>query len=62
MSRFLAHLIAALGATFGTASLAHADILIGVPAPITGPLAWGGEELERGAKIAVTQLNAAGGG
>jgi branched-chain amino acid transport system substrate-binding protein len=60
MKRFLAQLIAALGVAFG-APLAHADILIGVPAPITGPLAWGGEELERGAKMAVTQLNAAGG-
>ena len=40
MKRFLAHLIASLGAIFGTASLAHADILVGLPAPYTGPQAW----------------------
>jgi hypothetical protein len=46
MSRFLAHLIAVFGVTFGTASLAHADILVGLPAPYTGPQAWMGEGIE----------------
>jgi hypothetical protein len=35
MRRLRAHLIAALGATF-------ADILVGLPAPYTGPQAWMG--------------------
>lgn len=54
----VAGLIAAL---FGTASLARAEILIGVPAPYTGPNGWFGEETERGAQLAVAELNAAGG-
>ena len=42
-------------------STADAEILIGVPAPYTGPNAWWGEETERGAELAVAHLNAAGG-
>ena len=48
-------LAAALGAP------ARADILIGLGAPMTGKDAWFGEQLERGATLAVTDLNAAGG-
>jgi branched-chain amino acid transport system substrate-binding protein len=40
---------------------AAAEILIGVAGPITGPLAWFGEQMERGAAQAVADLNAAGG-
>src|SRR5262245_6221108 len=40
---------------------ARADILIGLGAPMTGKDAWFGEQLERGATLAVTDLNAAGG-
>jgi hypothetical protein len=36
MKRFFAHLIAAIVVTFGTASLAPAEILIGMPGPLTG--------------------------
>jgi hypothetical protein len=39
MRRLRAHLIAALGAMF-------ADILVGLPAPYTGPQAWMGEGIE----------------
>ena len=61
MKRFLAHVIVALGAALGTASLAHAEILIGMAGPLTGPNAWLGEQTERGVALAVADLNAAGG-
>ena len=60
MKQFVARLIA-LAAAFGTASLAHGEILIGLPAPYTGPNAWLGEGIERGAEMAIADLNAAGG-
>jgi len=40
---------------------AGAEILIGVAGPMTGKLAWFGEQMERGAGLAVADLNAAGG-
>ena len=40
---------------------AEAEILIGVAGPMTGPMAWGGEQFERGAGMAVADLNARGG-
>ncbi|MCE3247805.1 MAG: putative amino acid transporter, substrate-binding protein [Geminicoccaceae bacterium] len=49
-------LIAALSPT-----TAAAEILIGVAGPKTGALAWYGEQVERGAELAVADLNAAGG-
>jgi branched-chain amino acid transport system substrate-binding protein len=61
MKHFLVPLLAALGAGLGTASLVHAEILIGLPAPYTGPNAWMGEGIERGAEMAIADLNAAGG-
>jgi branched-chain amino acid transport system substrate-binding protein len=61
MRRFLARYIVALPATIGTAALEHAEILIGLPAPYTGPNAWMGEGIERGAEMAIADLNAAGG-
>jgi branched-chain amino acid transport system substrate-binding protein len=50
-----------LAATFGLASLVHAEILIGLAAPFTGPNAWLAEQTERGVALAVADLNAAGG-
>jgi branched-chain amino acid transport system substrate-binding protein len=61
MKQFLARLFVALGVASGAASLAHAEILIGAPLPLTGPLAWGGEEAHRGVNMAVADMNAAGG-
>ena len=61
MKRFLASVIVALGAALGTASVVHAEILIGMAGPITGPNAWLGEQTERGVALAVADLNAAGG-
>jgi branched-chain amino acid transport system substrate-binding protein len=40
---------------------ARADILIGLAGPITGKEAWLGEQFQRGAELAVADLNAAGG-
>jgi branched-chain amino acid transport system substrate-binding protein len=49
-------LIAALCAT-----TAAAEVLIGMAGPITGRETWFGEQMERGAELAVADLNAAGG-
>jgi branched-chain amino acid transport system substrate-binding protein len=57
---FFPPLIVALAAC-GAASLAHAEILIGLAGPLTGPNAWLGEQTERGVALAVADLNAAGG-
>jgi branched-chain amino acid transport system substrate-binding protein len=43
------------------AQAAWADILIGVAGPMTGKNAWFGEQMERGAALAVADINAAGG-
>ncbi|HSA79424.1 MAG TPA: branched-chain amino acid ABC transporter substrate-binding protein [Geminicoccaceae bacterium] len=40
---------------------ARAEVLIGLAGPITGKDAWIGEQLQRGAELAVADLNAAGG-
>ena len=40
---------------------AWADVLIGVAGPMTGKDAWFGAQMERGAELAVADLNAAGG-
>ena len=40
---------------------ARADVLIGLAGPLTGKDAWFGEQMERGAALAVADLNAAGG-
>lgn len=50
-----------LGVSLILASAAHADILIGVAAPLTGPNAAVGEQFRKGAEKAVAQINAAGG-
>ena len=43
------------------ATIARAEILIGVAGPMTGKLAWFGEQMERGAALAVADINAEGG-
>ncbi|MBB4477463.1 branched-chain amino acid ABC transporter substrate-binding protein [Rhizobium etli] len=42
-------------------SLARAEILIGAAGPVTGPLAWIGEQMQRGTEMAVADINATGG-
>ena len=49
------HVAAALGGP------ARADVLIGMAGPMTGKNAWFGEQMERGAELAVADINAAGG-
>jgi hypothetical protein len=39
----------------------RAEILIGAAGPITGQLAWVGEQMQRGTELAVADINAAGG-
>src|SRR5690606_356 len=57
------NLLAALAtaAILVSGSVAHAEILLGVAAPITGPNAAFGAQILRGAEQAVADLNAAGG-
>ena len=40
---------------------ARAEVLIGMAGPMTGKNAWFGEQMQRGAELAVADLNAAGG-
>jgi len=48
-------------ATLISTTVAHAEIIIGLGAPITGPYASFGEQLRRGAEMAVVDINAQGG-
>ena len=62
MKHSFALVIVAVAGTFGgTISLAQADILIGVPGPLTGGMAWFGEQMQEGIGMKVAELNAAGG-
>jgi branched-chain amino acid transport system substrate-binding protein len=54
-------LLGILTITVFIAAPARADIVIGVPGPMTGGMAWIGEQGERGAALAIADLNAAGG-
>jgi branched-chain amino acid transport system substrate-binding protein len=56
--------LAALAVVVFAANLggpAQAEVLIGVAGPMTGKIAWFGEQMERGAALAVADINAAGG-
>ena len=59
MRRLSAAAIVTFAASLG--SPAGADILIGVAGPMTGDRAWYGEQYQRGAELAVADINAAGG-
>ena len=48
-------------AMLGFATAAHADITIGLVAPVTGPVAAYGDQVRNGAQAAVDVINAAGG-
>jgi branched-chain amino acid transport system substrate-binding protein len=58
MRRLAAAAVIMLAAALGPA---RADVLIGVAGPMTGTNTWFGEQMERGAALAVADLNAAGG-
>ena len=58
------HRLVALAVVMFVAALGGptwADVLIGLAGPITGKEAWLGEQFQRGAELAVADLNAAGG-
>ncbi len=59
MCRFPVIAIVLLAAMLGCS--ARAEVLIGVAGPMTGRLAWIGEQGQRGAELAVADINAAGG-
>jgi branched-chain amino acid transport system substrate-binding protein len=52
---------AAVLAIVTAAPATQAEVRIGLAAPLTGPLAWAGEGTQRGAEIAVSDLNQIGG-
>jgi branched-chain amino acid transport system substrate-binding protein len=54
-------LLIALLALGSTTASARAEILIAGAAPMTGRLAWYGEQWERGTELAVQDINAKGG-
>lgn len=45
----------------GLAGPAAAEVLLGVAAPLTGPMAWAGAQAQRGAELALAALNESGG-
>ncbi len=51
---------ATLAAVLSFAPLAHAEIVIGLIAPLTGPVAAYGDQVKNGAQVAVDQINRAG--
>jgi branched-chain amino acid transport system substrate-binding protein len=59
MQRIIAVAIVALAAA--CICSARAEVLIGVSSAMTGRLAWFGEQAQRGAEMAVADINAAGG-
>ena len=59
MRRLVAVAVVMFAAALG--GPARADVLIGMAGPMTGKHAWFGEQMERGAALAVADLNAAGG-
>jgi branched-chain amino acid transport system substrate-binding protein len=57
--RLLTVVVVMLAAALGWP--ARAEVLIGVAGPITGAFAWYGEQMARGAALAVADINASGG-
>jgi branched-chain amino acid transport system substrate-binding protein len=60
MNTFKSTLLAAAASTL-IAGTAHAEITIAVAGPMTGQYASFGEQMQRGAEMAVADINAAGG-
>src|SRR5688572_6187457 len=61
MARCILRLCVALAAAFGGASPGHSEILIGTAGPMTGSMAWFGEQMQQGMALKVAELNAARG-
>lgn len=51
----------AFAASLSFAPLAHAEIVFGLVAPLTGPVAAFGEQVKNGAEAAIAEINKAGG-
>jgi branched-chain amino acid transport system substrate-binding protein len=60
MKRFLTPLIIAFITALVTPFATEAKILIGMPGPMTGGMAWFGEQMEQGTAMKIAELNAAG--
>jgi branched-chain amino acid transport system substrate-binding protein len=54
-------LVGVLGIALSTTPPARADILIGASGPMTGSMAWFGEQMQRGMDMKIAELNARGG-
>ena len=54
-------LFAGILSSVAAVSSVQAEVLIGVAGPMTGANAWPGEQMQRGAELAVSDINAAGG-
>ncbi|MGE0744323.1 MAG: branched-chain amino acid ABC transporter substrate-binding protein [Rhodospirillales bacterium] len=61
MIRRIVLALAAAGVASGLAATAHADIAVALIGPITGQYASFGEQMKRGAEMAVADINAKGG-
>jgi branched-chain amino acid transport system substrate-binding protein len=61
MRRSTWKLLGLLGIVLMIATPAHAEVRIGLAAPLTGPMAWAGDQNWRGAEVAVADLNSRGG-
>jgi len=61
MNRRIVLTLAAAGAALGLGSAARADIAVALIGPITGQYASFGEQMKRGAEMAVADINARGG-
>jgi branched-chain amino acid transport system substrate-binding protein len=60
MERIRRACAAALAVGF-SASPGQAEVLIGSPGPITGKMAWFGEQHQRAVELAIAEINARGG-
>lgn len=61
MKHRLIPLIVTAAVAFSAPPLAQAEILIGLPGPMTGGMAWFGEQMQEGLAMRIAELNAAGG-
>jgi substrate-binding family protein len=61
MKKFIASLIVASSTVLITPPTTQAKIVIGMPGPMTGGMAWFGEQMEQGTAMKIAELNAAGG-
>lgn len=61
MGRLATYLLAAAAILALGLTSAHAKVLVAIAGPMSGQYEWFGEQMQRGAELAVADLNAAGG-